>query len=133
MTVSITVNLTFDIRGKHGIRGFRSFRTSQLFVTPDCWTALDRENKAHEMALRKAVDRIVAYINGNGGWTYIGWLRTGAVADQSSEMASFKEVDNISSQTQDPHLSYLFPTVASDASDTNKAFQQLRLRVAELG
>ena len=133
MTISITVSSTFDLRGRYGVRGFRSLRTSQLFVTPDCWTVLDGESKAHEKAVRKAVSRIVAYVNGKGGWTYVGWLRTGAVADQSGEMAAFKDVDNISSQSQDPHISYLFPTDPSDVSDSDKAFQQLRLQTAELG
>lgn len=131
MSVSFPCLRQFDALGVQTIVGFRSYRTSQLFVTPDCWRLLDRDNQAHEDALRKAVDRICDFINVNGGWTYVGWLRTGSVTDQS-ETAAFKDAENIASFSQAPHISYLFPSDECDIAINNTTFQHLRLHVGEL-
>lgn len=120
----------FDASGMQSVLCFRSLRTSHLFVAPDCWELLDRQNPSHEDALRGAVDRINRYINKRGGWTYVGWVRTGAVTDQNDPQ--LKDVENIASLSQTPHLSYLFPTDPLDIADTNLAFQRMRLHAGHL-
>lgn len=130
MNVAFPVPRKFNADGKQTVLGFRSLRTSELLVALDGWTELDLEHPAHERALRQAVDRINRYINQRGGWTYIGWLRTGATADQTEP--SLKDIDNISSLTQSPHISYLFPTDPRDIAEDNASFQRLRLHAADL-
>jgi len=132
MTVTFNVDTHFESDGLQSIVAFRSYRTSRLFVAPDGWNALDPKNLAHEDALRKTVDSINEYIcsAGHGGWTYIGWLRTGATTDQSD--IPFKDAENIASLTQSPHISYLFPTNSSDIANDNAEFQRLRLHATTL-
>jgi len=132
MTVSFAVSTKFEALGRHSIVAFRSLRTSRLFITDNCWDLLDHTNQTHEDALRKAIDRITAYINRKGGWTYVGWLRTGVVTDQSDPIMSMKDTENIASLTQTPHISYLFPSDPRDTSATNTVFQRLRLQAGEL-
>lgn len=122
--------MQFDAVGVQSVIAFRSLRTSKLFVAPDCWELLDRKSQDHEDALRVAVERINRYISKKGGWTYIGWVRTGAVTDQSDPQ--LKDVENIASLSQTPHISYLFPTDPHDVADTNLTFQRLRLHAGEL-
>ena len=131
MTVTFPVPEKFDANGLQSVLAFRSLRTSRLFVDPDCWNLLDCDKQEHEDALRIAVDRINNYISRKGGWTYIGWLRTGSTTDQS-DIIAFKDVENISSLTQSPHISYLFPTNARDIANKNVQFQRLRLHATEL-
>lgn len=130
MTVTFPVPEDFNAHGIQSVVEFRSLRTSHFFVTPDCWSLLDRKNQAHEDALRAAVERVTKYINTRGGWTYVGWLRTGSTTDQSDP--AIKDAENIASLTQTPHISYLLPTNRRDYAETNMAFQRLRLHAAEL-
>jgi len=130
MTIAFTVPEEFDAHGIQSIIAFRSLRTSKLFVAPDCWNLLDCKNQDHENALRIVVENINQYICENGGWTYIGWLRTGATLDQSDP--SIKDAENIASLNQSPHISYLFPTNPRDIADNDMTFQGLRLHAAQL-
>jgi len=132
MTVSFNVDTRFELDGLQSIIAFRSYRTSRLFVAPNAWNMLDPNNEKHEDALRKAVNSINEYISsrGHGGWTYIGWLRTGATTDQSD--VAVKDSENIASLTQSPHISYLFPTDPNDIANDSAAFQRLRLSSATL-
>lgn len=130
MTVTFHVPLKFDALGIQSVVAFRSLRTSKLFVAPDCWNLLDCQKQQHEDALRVAVDRINDYISRRGGWTYIGWMRTGATTDQSD--MPFKDVENIASLNQTPHISYLIPTDRCNIADNNMVFQRLRLHASEL-
>ena len=130
MTVGFPVSTKFEELGRHSVVAFRSLRTSRLFVADSCWDLLDYENQLHENQLRKAVSRLTSYINKKGGWTYVGWLRTGSVVDQSD--TTFKDVENIAALSQAPHISYLFPTDPRDTAATNAVFQRLRLQTDDL-
>lgn len=130
MTVTFPVPKAFAELTVHSVVAFRSLRTSRLFVTDECWDLLDCKNPTHVKALRKAVDRIANYINKKGGWSYVGWLRTGTVTDESD--TAVRDAENIASLTQSPHLSYLLPSNANDTSTLNVAFQRLRLRPTDL-
>ena len=109
MAVSFPVPDGFNAVGTVNISDFRSYRTSRLFVPNDeCWYQLECKNDFHKKAIKTAVHRINQYVAKNGGWTYVGWLRTGSVSDESDD--THKGVENIASEKQDPHISYLYPT-----------------------
>jgi len=132
-SVIFNVPRSFRKVGRMNINGFRSYRTTLLFVTEEALGRFKSFNANHIQALRVAINRVNNYVNTNGGWTYIGWLRTGTVMDQSDQTA-YKDAENIASMTQDPHLSYLYPTDANAQafSYTNAQYQRLRLRAVEL-
>ena len=103
---------------------FRSYRTSSIFLlNPGCWDEIDHENMDHSDIVGEIVEKINKYINENGGWTMVGWLRTGAVVDQSE---TNEKVENIASEKQDPHISYLYPSNPAVMKDL--AFQQMCVR-----
>jgi hypothetical protein len=83
--------------------------------------------------VRQAVLDVLDYVNANasskGSWTYIGWLRTGMVQDSSDiSIGTNQPVENLaSSVTQQPHLSYLYPTNIVCVAEDNEAFQSCRL------
>ena len=111
MDVTFTVPPDFDMNetGIKTIQKFRSWRTSQLFVTGKSWSKFQLDNMNHLQQLRTAIRQVLHYINNNGGWTYIGWLRTGKVLDQSDNSVG-SAAENLASMTQNPHISYLYPS-----------------------
>jgi len=88
---------------------FRSLRTSTLFVRDEqvlqAMTTLPF-NQIRDQ-LREAVRAITTYVNNRGGWSYVGWLRTGAVQDASD---ASNHGENIASIDLRPHLSLLLPS-----------------------
>jgi hypothetical protein len=126
LDVTLPVPADFEQRRRTTITRFRSWRTSQLFIKPDAWAGIRKDSMAQISLLRQAVRNVVDHVNANGGWTYIGWLRTGAVHD-SSDTSGGSTADNLANTTQRPHLSYLLPTNADAVSDANAAFQAGRL------
>jgi hypothetical protein len=113
LDVILTVPEQFDPKAYTTITNFCSWQTSQLFLTPDTWSVI-----------KKDVKRVVEYVNSNGGLTYIGWLRTGAVRDASDAGSA----ENLASTTMHPHLSYLYPSNVN-LPDT-KEFSVLRLSLS---
>lgn len=111
MDVTINVPLSFSITGYRTIHRYTSWRTSQLFVKEDSWKTLiaslntDSTDHKHRDAIRTCTKRIVDFINEHGGWTCIGWIRTGSVQDESDTSGAM-----IASSEQDPHITYLYPT-----------------------
>ena len=109
MEVTLPVGVQFDTRGRVTISNFRSYRTSQLFVDVNSWKQLDANDfYKHRAPIRKAVTEILKYVSQNGGWTYVGWVRTGSVQDSSD--IDRNAAENLSSISQAPHISYLCPT-----------------------
>jgi len=96
----------------------------------ECWYQLECKNDLHKKAIKTAVHRINQYVAKNGGWTYVGWLRTGSVSDESDD--THKGVENIASEKQDPHISYLYPTKPDVVSETNEEYMKLVLKIEEL-
>lgn len=128
-TIRIPVQKTFNETGEEVIEHFRSWRFSQLFVDPDCWTELNLKDRAHQKLVRKAVEEIVVHVNSKGGWTYVGWLRKGKTSDTSDASGGF----NFASASTIPHLSYLYPSNPDDVSLTkNEAYSKLVLTVDKL-
>ena len=85
------------------------------------WPKLNPDNDLS--ALRQAVNDITKHVNDNGGWTIIGWIRTGRVKDQSSDINTS---DIINTLFPKPHISYLFPSETAIA--TTDAIKVLQLK-----
>jgi hypothetical protein len=82
----------------------------------------------HLQKTRQAVRAVLQHVNTHGGWTYVGWLRTGTVQDSSDTLNSSNQAgENLASATQQPHLSYLYPTNPECIAENNDAFQACRL------
>ena len=106
--IGICCPAEFDQSEKTYISNFRSHHTSMLFLTKETLKLVNKSNSNHLSLLRNSVNNIVNYVNQNGGWSYIGWLRTGIVHDISEQQNAVAE--NLASTSQTPHLSYLYPT-----------------------
>jgi hypothetical protein len=130
MSVGIDVPMSFDASGKKVVHNFRSYRTSCLFVDSDCWSAILLGNHHHNRLLRKAVQKVLHHVNSNGGWTYIGWVRTGIVQDTSD--IGTRDSENVASRDQTPHISYLYPTNPAAIADTNASYQSCKLTLQRL-
>ncbi len=122
----IDVDITFDVdhsfhpEGKITVSHFRSWRYSNLFVKDsNIWQKLDRDDDL--IALRKAMVDVTNHVNENGGWTMLGWIRSGRVKDQSSDI---NMSDTLTTLHPKPHISYLFPSENAIATtEPMKAFQ----------
>ena len=108
--VEMPCSTSYEVNGKARFLKFRSRRTSSLFVAKDAWGCL-KDNRVSDMqVLRKAVKKITAYVNGHGGFTIVGWSRTGAVADAAKDDKKLDRGDMVTSDNRKPHISYLMPT-----------------------
>jgi len=84
------------------------------------WQKLNRDDDL--AALRKAMTYVTKHVNDSGGWTIIGWIRTGRVKDQSSDINTS---DIINTLFPKPHISYLFPS--ENAVAMTEAIKALQL------
>ena len=129
MELMLPVDATFEARGKVTISNFRSLRTSGLFVDESSWKQLDANNfYQHRKKLRQAIEQVTAYVAENGGWSYIGWVRTGTVQDSSDIDRNGPE--NLSSISQQPHISYLYPTNTDIVTSAEFKQKQFRTTLA---
>jgi hypothetical protein len=87
---------------------FHSHKTTKLFIQQTALDNinLDKDDMAVQRQLRQSVNHAVEYINSNGGFTVVGWLRTGKVGDEGNPRG---ETDQ-SSLTNVVHLTYLMPS-----------------------
>ena len=125
MDVTLKVPPSFSVTGSRTIHRFRSWRTSQLFVKPETWKVLiasleSSNGREHRALIRRAAKSVVNYVNQNGGWTCIGWIRTGGVQDESDNTGA-----TIANIEQDPHITYLFPSNATEIMQSSE-FDKLR-------
>ena len=123
--ITLECPLDFDQTGLTDVSSFRSYRTTLLFIKKENLKNVKKNNYDHLHLLRKAVEDIFAYVNNNGGWSYIGWLRTGTVQDVSETQSNIAE--NLASTSQMPHLSYLYPTNELIINDNNEDFIKLQM------
>ena len=84
------------------------------------WQKLNRDDDL--AALRKAMTDVTKHVNDSGGWTIIGWICTGRVKDQSSDINTS---DIINTLFPKPHISYLFPS--ENAVAMTEAIKALQL------
>ena len=93
------------------VSNFRSKRTTGLFITDQAMRYALANKQPELPAVRAAIDQCVTHINNNGGWSLVGWIRTGVTSDASdaSNLSGLAN-ENMASVTTRPHVSYLFPT-----------------------
>ena len=123
--ITLECPLDFDQTGATDVSSFRSYRTTLLFIKKENLKYVKKDSYHHLHLLRKAVEDIFTYVNNNGGWSYIGWLRTGTVHDVSEAQSNAAE--NLASTSQMPHLSYLYPTNELIINDNNVEFINLQM------
>jgi hypothetical protein len=112
--IKFPVSMEFSQNGHVTVNDFRSRRFDELFMADNCLSAMNSSNLFHFQVLREYVKKVVQFINMNGGWTIIGWLRTGSVADASDGVNASKDVENIASLEVIPHVIFLYPTKLHD-------------------
>jgi hypothetical protein len=97
-------------------------------VDKTAWEKLEVENIEHQRRLRNCVTAVCGYFNLQGGFTYIGWKRMGLSQDVSDANNT-----NVASDTQVPHICYLFPTRENLVHDqNNQEYRNLMLTVQKL-
>jgi hypothetical protein len=108
MRVTVPCETTFHNDGMTVIPTFHSHKTTKLFIQQTALDNinLDKDDMAVQRQLRQSVNHAVEYINSNGGFTVVGWLRTGKVGDEGNPRG---ETDQ-SSLTNVVHLTYLMPS-----------------------
>jgi hypothetical protein len=120
--VTFDVDKQFNLSGKTTVPRFRSWRYSNLFVTDmTMWPKLNPDDDLS--ALRQAMTDVTKHVNDNGGWTIIGWIRTGRVKDGSSDVNTS---DQIEPEFAKIHITYLFPS--ENAIATTEAIKALQLK-----
>ena len=129
MRLSLPCDTSFDPSRRATVYDFRSIRTSRLFIDSKIWNSLDIDNPNHKDMIRQAVKNVSKYVNDRGGWTYVGWLRTGKQLDASA--ANARDAEDVTSINQRPHVSYLYPTKADDIVGTAE-FRRLMLNGSHL-
>lgn len=128
VSVELPVPTHIDHLGYVVASDFRSYRFSNLFIEKSAWEAIEIENADHQRKLRDCVAQVFEYFNANGGFTYIGWKRVGITQDVSDPNNT-----NVASDTQVPHISYLFPTNEHLVFDSdNHEYKSLRLTKQKL-
>jgi hypothetical protein len=104
--VKLPTSEKYSSSGDSWVMLFSSWNTAQLFVTDISWNYINPTDFSQRQSLREKMKGIEAYINNKGGWTVVGWSRTGVVTDVSSS----DDRDNLASANQKPHISYLYPS-----------------------
>lgn len=106
MDVTFAIPRSFNAEATVTVAHFRSWKFSSMFVPDETtWATLDKD--LHFKILRESVANITEYVNDNGGWTIVGWIRSGHIRDQSSDTTI---PDNLASLHPKAHISYLQPT-----------------------
>lgn len=134
--VRIPASSEFSADGHATINNFRSHKFDQLVFSRDCLSVLEMGNVLHNKVVREHISATVKYVNEHSGWTVIGWVRTGAVLDVSDEGSKDRDVENIASFDQRPHISFMTPTNIPDwDNQRNKRrlnLQRFRHRLQQL-
>ena len=121
--ITFAVDEQFNVDGKITVTHFHSWRYSNLFVRDlAIWQKLNKHDDL--IPLHKAVTDVTDHVNSNGEWTIIGWIHSGLLKDQSSDINTF---DTVSMLYAKPHISYLFPSEnAVVTTETIKALQLMK-------
>ena len=88
---------------------FLSWRFTRLCLKNIGMTTSLDDLKEKTPNIRDSLRRIVEYVNENGGFDIVGWVRCGTQTDAS---ATGEETD-ISARGQSPHITCLWPSTAS--------------------
>jgi hypothetical protein len=103
--VIFPVPASVDQAGEITVSHTRSYNTTKLMFKDENFSTIDMD--IHQKSIREAVEKIANCVNNNGGWTIIGWVRTGKVKDASSDANTDEALESLEPRF---HVSYLFPT-----------------------
>jgi len=106
MNVYIPCETTVSVTGKIGILNFRSIQTTELFIHPSSFRFWEPRSSTMINDLRDTVQDIVEYVNKNGGWTIIGWVKNGPTTDDSD----VRDKETMAGDNVIPHLTYMMPS-----------------------
>lgn len=101
--VSIPVPHTVSENAKYSVVSFKSFMFSNVLCRDVPTTVEQMKSIPYTDSLIPKVKTLVSYINNNGGWNLIGWIRTGVTQEAGSE-------EDIASFTTAPHIVHLQPS-----------------------
>lgn len=115
------------------IENFRSLRFDDLLFQKGCKSIfsspeIDVSDPFVTRVLRTHVKQLVEHVNGSGGWTVVGWVRTGKVRDANEE--GNRDAIDIAAEDVSPHIIYLYP---SDPDDTKPSEESTYTIMTESG
>ena len=117
---------SFQQNERSTVLHFRSWKFSKIFIPNDnIWPRLHADN--HEQLLRQSVKNITDFVNRNGGWTIVGWIRCGHVADHSTDTTT---TPTLQSRIPRLHISYIYPTNNAIIHDQNLQQHQITQIIA---
>jgi hypothetical protein len=118
--VTFPVPLTIVESGKLTVVNFKSFMFSNILCKDVSITVDQMKSTPYTDSLKPKVNAIVDYINTNGGWNLIGWVRTGVTQEAGTE-------EDIASFNTAPHIVHLQP------SNTGQLVQLETLKITTPG
>lgn len=110
---------------------FRSLRFDELLFqsgSQRVFDSIEPGDPIGNRVLRTSVSKLVKFVNDRHGWTIVGWVRTGTVKDANEE--GNREAEDIAAEDVRPHVTYLYPTDASDV-DASEIEEYKALRLTE--
>jgi hypothetical protein len=106
MNVTIPCEPGFDVGLKTTVLHYRSLKTTNVFADDRALRSVQTDSHTHLTRLKSRIQTVLNYINHHGGWTLVGWIRTGETADASDA----GNTENLASISSSPHLTYMMPT-----------------------
>lgn len=113
------------------VREFRSHRFDKILfenLPTSLFSDLDNNTKFYDKILREQTNKLVQHVNSHGGWSIIGWVRTGKVQDASEE--GNKDAEDIAALDVKPHVVFVSPTNPED-HDKNENQQYCDMQLTE--
>ena len=91
---------------------FQSFSFMNMLVSINADHSADSFQGNTLIQMRSRIETIKNYVNANGGWTVIGWMRKGVVYDHSDlvDGKAVKQSEMIESDDVSPHIVRIEPT-----------------------
>jgi hypothetical protein len=91
---------------------FQSFSFMNMLVFINADHSADSFQGNTLIQMRSRIDNIKNYVNANGGWTIMGWMRKGVVYDHSDlvDGKAVKQSEMIESDDVSPHIVRMEPT-----------------------
>lgn len=113
------------------VSNFRSLRFDELLFqsgSQRVFDSIEPGDPIGNRVLRASVSKLVKFVNDRHGWTIVGWVRTGTVKDANEE--GNRDAEDIAAEDVRPHVTYLYPTDASDV-DASEIEEYKALRLTE--
>jgi hypothetical protein len=123
-SVTIPCSAAYRPGRKTTVHHFRSLRTSKVFATMAALEKYDDTDLTARENLRRGIKAMLDFIDHNGGWSVIGWIRTGEKQDDSDPKEAL--VENMASLNQLPHITYLMPSLSQLKFDGDRQYESHR-------